>query len=173
MKWYQSLSRGRQIAALVVITHGFLVCMLGGDHWLHRVKAERKKIIVNSIVYRAPAKTISPSTKVKTQHVEGGIKKQTISKKSVLYPSNGGIASDALLTEIEENLDALTKTTSASQKSTITIPDFVSKTQTSEYSTDQQIVGFLQEALELPEFGSVKIQLSINGLGTLEELVIL
>jgi len=61
MSWYASLSRGKQIAFSVFLTHGILLVMLGVDHWMHRTNVQRKKVTVNTIVLAAPPKVVTSS----------------------------------------------------------------------------------------------------------------
>jgi hypothetical protein len=179
MHWYQSLSRGKQIAVFVVAAHGFMLCMLGGDHWMHRANGNRKKITVHTILCSPPkvaAKTkLSPKTQPasKTQKLvaKQPLPKEPPAKLAAPMVAPAPLDSDALLAKIENNLDLLAENTSVVKKSTITIPDFTFRP--TEYSAAEQIVSLLQASLELPEFGSVKVQLSINAVGILEEVAIL
>jgi len=80
-----------------------------------------------------------------------------------------------LLKEIEQNFESLSNVAPLPKKSDIVVPTLALQfqEQPQEYSATEQIASMLQNALELPEFGEVKIKLQIGRLGTLDNIEIL
>ncbi len=172
MRWYLSCSRGTQILITVLVAHGLLLSMLGVDHWMHHTPIKRKKVAVHTVILTSQSKQIEreQSPKIAKEPQKEKIVKTT--KKTASLPKK---EETLLLKEIEESLESLTKATSFSKKSEIIVPtlDLQISTQVQEPLAAEQIAALLQETLELPEFGLVKVKLSIGKVGTLENLEIL
>ncbi|HEX2583453.1 MAG TPA: hypothetical protein VHL30_04990 [Chlamydiales bacterium] len=163
-------TRGKQIAVAVLLMHALLLAMLGADHWMHRVKRERKPVAVRTFVLE-PAPKAAPSTPTKTI----SSKKSAVPKPPQKKAPVPTAAQDHLLAEIEKNLESFTANPAPVKKTNIAIPTLNTQPQTqpTEPFAVEQIAALLQEYLELPEFGEVKIKLSINPNGRLEKLEIL
>lgn len=164
-------TRGKQIAVAVLLAHAFLLTMLGADHWMHRTKVERKPVAVRTFVLEPLPKAAFPTTSpTKTTSP-----KKTTPKPQQKKPPAPTAPQDHLLAEIEKNLESLTASTPTVKKAKIAIPTLNTQPQAqpTESFAIEQIAALLQENLELPEFGEVKIKLSINRLGVLETLEIL
>jgi hypothetical protein len=174
MDWYLSLTRGKQIFIAVVLAHLFSLAMLGADHWMHRVRVHHKKVSVNTFVVAPPPKPVTSESGAVIVKPKATAKK--VQPKKVINSSKASTNKEVtLLADIEKNLKDLATPTSPAKKTNIEIPNFHSVEQVNEIdsTTPEQIAAFLQEALELPEFGEVKIKLSINRFGALETLEIL
>ncbi len=189
MNWYLSLTREKQIAIAVLLAHGLLLAMLGADHSMHRTNVECKKITVHTIILETPTKAAptaisaaAPKPKIsipappKQSTVKTESKKQPAQTASTSPQHQNSPTQDHLISEIEKNLKSLAASAPVVKKSNIAIPTFKTpqlQTQSTEHFAVEQIATLLQETLELPEFGEVKISLSINRFGILEKLEIL
>lgn len=174
MGWYLSLSRRRQIFVAVVMTHFFFLIMLGADHWIHRSRVQQKRVSVHTYVAAPPPKPIASVSPSKVATTAPSPKK-VLPKKTPPQAAKKSVEND-LVSEIEKNLNSLVTVATPIKKPNIEIPNYQEQHHQSEAndsSAAEQIAALLQESLELPEFGEVKIKLSINRFGVLENLEIL
>ena len=186
MNWFLSLARKNQIVISVFLTHLFFLAMLGADHWMHRNPLKRQHVNVRTFVVEAPAPTPVPTLAPKPAPVAATqkAKPQPVAKKTPpkVEPKKAAakvvapVPQEAsILSEIEKNLDSITTSPAPQKKTAIESPSLVTQPRPSieDASVGEQVAALLQETLELPEFGDVKMKLWINRFGILEKLEIL
>ncbi|MDE3045070.1 MAG: hypothetical protein KGJ02_00270 [Verrucomicrobiota bacterium] len=174
---FRSLTRGKQITLGVLCAHALLVILMLGNYWIDRPLPRRRPIAVRT--FRAPSpqpvaiqssSLVKPAPKKTTSQPTKAIPKAVPKKVApVVSPP-----SDALLQEITKNLESLS-TPVPSTKSAIAVPTIQFNTpHEEEKETDfDSIALFLQNALELPEYGEVKVRLTIDTAGHVASLEIL
>lgn len=183
-EWFYGLTRGKQIVIGVLLAHAFCLLILMTDYFCKMRPAKRHKIAVNMVQIEAPKK---PAAVVKVAPVKPASKKvapvkappkptPTPKKKEVAPPPPQKSVDASLLKEIEDNLEILSNhLPPTQQKTVIQIPTFseARPRESNQGTMDETIAAFLQEALTLPEFGEVKVFLSIDTVGQLQSLEII
>jgi hypothetical protein len=196
MNWFHSLTRGKQIALSVLAAHTLLLCVLLGDYWVTRNPLRPKKIAVKNIRYSSPqpqtkttvavatpTKTAKPSAPKEkaapTPAPKKGTKKSTSIETKQASPKPKE-EKNVLLEEIAKNLNSIAAVVPAApKKSEIAIPTldpilhFTSEPSDFEPTDAERIALLLQELLQLPEYGEVKVELKIDRFGRLESCAIL
>ncbi len=191
MKLYEilrTLSRGKQIALAVFALHCLAVVALLGHHLYSRKMRPTRPMIVRTVPPSIPA--IAPKSPP-TQQIEKKIT-QSLPKKAApatdkkpplvkptkaKAPPSVAPAQQELLQEIAQSLDTVSKPT-PTPRTQLTIPTKITptaQTQTDSYnpSYDEQLIAFLQDALILPEYGTVRAKLEIDSSGKLLSCTIL
>lgn len=199
---FRLLSLAKQIGLTVLFFHAVLVTFILLDHTLRKSRQFPTKIAIRtfspSIISTAPPKTIpvtgnaSPQKAANTKK-QGNVKKPTVSKKetpSKILKKRGESPVErkerisheqtALLQEMAENLEILSSSTEIqTPRRKLNLPSSIPK----RISVDDEIQldpsygaalgAYLQEALDLPEYGEVKVKLTIDAAGTLLTMEIL
>lgn len=148
-----------------MVVHGILLFIFCVEQWMVAKPVKRKPVVVNT-VRMAEAPVVVEEPKI-TKVAASSTKKTTVAPKKQV-PAK---PSTSALQEIEQSLAAIAKPTAAAPKTAIEIPtvEFAEI----EDSPIDRISSYLQEMLQLPEFGEVKVELSINRFGKLEKLEVL
>ncbi len=201
-KWFQALSRARQIVWVVFALHALSILVLASESWLRR-SPKRTKIAVHTVQFQEPIARVevlrppsqsapapkpeiaSPVTQ-KTVSVPKPTAKKNIapkaipSKKAVVKPEKTIAPSPQalLLEEIQQTLREIAEPIAlAPKKAALDIP-VLSHTVLSGPQNEtppgieERLSAFLQEMLQLPEFGEVKVKLSIDAKGRLTQFEI-
>ncbi len=185
MKWFDALTRGKQIAVSVLFAHFLILAVLAADSWVTSKPIQHKKIAVKTVRFASPSPATKTITKASTP-TSSSKKKEVASnkpsaKKQSKAPvkSNGSIATKTptsspkqeLVAEIEQCLQTLTTIEKPHSKTTLEVPTFNQviqfETESTEPTPTEQIALFLQEQLQLPDFGEVKAELKIDRFGHL------
>lgn len=182
-------SRGKQIATVVVGVHLFVLFALMSHHlmtcrWRQPrpmivrtlsplVHTERKVVKVETggekrLVTKTPLSPASPAPEKKSIQQ---------AKKETLRARKGKPApvQESILKEIAESFEAIGKEPKKSvHKPALSIPGkVISKTQVAEEASigdatyEELLIVFLQNALDLPEYGEVKMEIEIDSFGKL------
>ena len=189
--WFYALSRGKQIVWSVLAVHALLVVVLMSESWLRR-SHHRKAIAVHTVQWvepqapRAPVVVAAPTPVARakpaakpTPKAAPAAKKPVAEKpvvtKSHVKPQNP--EQTALLNEIQQTLREIAKpATPVASKPQLAIPTLAATSVVQEAPPDnvhERLSAFLQEALQLPEFGEVKVELSVDARGKLTHFKIL
>ena len=192
IRWYQSLSRKNQIIFAVFFIHGVHLLFLTAEQWFSPQQLKQKKLAIRTFTLPAEPKKTPPIREQKTTapvnaSVSMAIKPQLLKKQPAKTATqapakNKSDSQQALLQEIENNLQVLSSLPSkTANKTEISVPVFfepppieTTPSYESEFaSLNERIAAMLQETLQLPEFGEVKIFLSIDRFGRLQSLEVL
>lgn len=203
MKYIQlflSFSRSRQIAISVCLAHLLVVIGLIGHHLITRRPSPPRPIVVRTVVPKAvapvqletkqkPAPSTVPVVKKETPKKEP--KKEIAKAKPKPAPETKKPAlekslaqpvqeKDPLLEEIAQRLEALAAASEPPRfRPSLSLPSEVEpKAKVTESSNENPVYGeiliaYLQNALDLPEFGEVKAKLDIDRFGRLIDFEIL
>ncbi len=181
---FLTLPKKHQIALSVLISHLFFLFGALFQHGFSLRKKELRSILVKMYTPESPARTVqitpfsslgqtplaSPSHT--TEKKVPKVNVPEIRKKSRSGHKPAQPEAQAVLKEISQSLDVLKSKPHPSQ--IIEIPQKIaSKSQPMSTSTDlgveyrEFLIAFLQNNLDLPEYGKVKAKLTINSFGTL------
>ncbi len=156
-----------------------------------RIAAPAPKVVAKQAAQQkpvsAPAKVVTPPKPVAKAIPKQAVKQETkaVSKpaakaapKSVSVVAKPVATKEQtkLLKEIEQNLSSIETPVVKSKKVELEVPVVELKEEVSheeEASSTEQIAFFLQESLRLPEFGQVRMQLSIDRFGKLKTFEVL
>ena len=143
-----------------------------GNYWIDRPALRRRPIAVRMVQYAIP-KPVVAETSVHVKPAPKKVEKAAIKPK--IAPKNP--TSDAALKQIAKSLDALAVKPAPIVKQELAIPQMqltLERLPEEEVvAASEQIACFLQETLQLPDYGEVKAHLVINRFGKLETLEIL
>lgn len=183
MKWLEKfylLSRGKQISLVVCLIHFVAILGLLTHHlasW--RFKPARPMVVRTVIphIEKAAPKTSVPKATV-AKPVEKP--KPTVSKPAAKKVTSPVIVAqkapeNRLLKEITESLETI-RSESKSSRSTLTIPSTIKKTEIAsdiDPTYGEFLIAYLQNALDLPEYGEVKAKIEIDRFGHLVNCEIL
>lgn len=191
--WFYSLSRAKQVTWCVLAAHALMAVALISESWLHK-SPPRKAIAVHTVQWAesqpshtpvsvtVPASGVhskfatKPASKITPSAKKPAVKKQVITK-SHIKPQSPKQAK--LLNEIHQTLREIAEPTPpVALKPQLTIPTLapILSAATTEAPLDnvhERLSAFLQETLQLPEFGEVKIELSVDARGKLTHFKIL
>jgi hypothetical protein len=158
-----------QIALCVIGVHGALLLLFMIQEGIRPVN--RKRVVVNTVriapapkpvVAHKPATVVASAPKPK-------VKAQVPKKAVVSKPAPTEVRTESALKELEESV-AKMAAGAPTAKPAIDVPilDF----EIPEESPTERIASYLQEVLQLPEFGQVKVDLIIDRFGKLEKMEI-
>ncbi len=209
MKFYKAfllLSRGKQIALVVCLSHLLAIFCLLGHHLITRRIRPPRPMVVRTI---APAMKVEPNLQVakqapapqkqtaapkpkpaaqaKPKPLAPVAKKETPAKPKAIAVSKPAAKKelpvdeeDHFLKEIASNFEAFREESQKPTKATLTLPSTIQrKPQVSqgEVNVDptysEFLIAYLQNALDLPEFGEVKAKIEIDRFGKLVNLEII
>lgn len=178
LKVYQNFTRGKQIAVGVVFVHFTLLFMLSCHHLIiSRLKPPRPMIV----------KTISPvapTLPVKEKPVSAPVSAQILPKKTIAAPKPSEKPAPKIalpkptkkvenpLSEIAKSLESFGSDTKKKTPIPLAVPKKVAPPPKEEEVVDdvryeELLIAFLQESLDLPEFGHVRLKLEIDHFGRL------
>lgn len=186
--YFLTLSRGKQIGLVVCMVHLFAVFGLMCHHLVSRRLKPPKSMIVRTItppVERKTQTTKAESTVPKIQQPVAATtpkpKPATPSKKPApvkpapIAKKEAPVKQERLLKEIAESLETL-NTDSKKARTALALPSKIApKTEVVEDSPNygEFLIGYLQTALDLPEYGEVRARLEIDRFGRLIDCEIL
>ncbi len=187
-------SRGKQIAVVVCLVHFLTLLILACHHLISLKLRSPRPMVVRTIVpmklalceasspkNQAFANTkptaIAPKHKPQSQKAAAG--KETAPIKNGSGVKQNGKAD--VYKEIAESLDVISSSAKKATRPTLTIPSKVDrKTTTFEEESghmdatySEYLIAFLQTALDLPEYGEVKMEIEIDSFGKLVDCSIL
>ena len=187
--WFYKLSRGKQIVVAVLLAHIGCLFFLSADYLLSWAPPKRRKVVVNMVTIAPPKvqpfvtkkPTLKPplkkpETKPETKQVAKPEKKSAPTQAIAKAPPSPPPETASLLKEIEASLETIASPASLpAQKTTLQIPMLteIIREPTSTGFSDEIIAAFLQEVLTLPEFGDVRVSMTIDRSGRLKSLEVL
>lgn len=175
-KYFLSLSKGYQIASVVLILHGTVVFWAMTDHFLKKRGKKQQAMIVRTVRPFQPSVIVSAPIAAPSQKKidsPAPVKKAPSTPTKSLKQTQKPVVDAALLGELTKNLEALSSSQKKKSSSpSISIPQIIackpelenSESQNSSYA--ENVVALLTSSLDLPEFGAVKICLQIDALGS-------
>ena len=187
---FTALSRFKQIVYCVFAVHLFIVFVLCAHHVLGG-KKPKTKIVVRTVqkapLIRSQVVVITPPH---IKSVKKGVSSAAPSPKKCLSPAKPKVVTDApskpfveatkkvetsLLEQVESQLAAIEESSRVwSKPRPLTLPKEISPVEEEvPPSYGEKIVDYLQNALELPEMGEVKVDLELDGLGHIVRIDIL
>lgn len=185
-KKFLTFSRGKQITSAVCAAHLFAVIALFGHHLLSgRLKPPKPMIVRTVAAYQKPkTEPIRKELPKKAATVAASpppaksIKKSAPTKPKPAQPVAKALPNH-LLTEIAQSLETLSTEAKASSQVSLQIPSPIqakaelSSSLKTDPSYAEALIAYLQTALDLPEYGEVKVKIEINRFGLLAGLEIL
>ncbi|HEV7735879.1 MAG TPA: hypothetical protein VGO47_00660 [Chlamydiales bacterium] len=191
--WFYKLSRGKQIVVAVLLAHIGCLLFLSADYLLSWTLPKRRKVVVNMVTI-APPNVPATAQRQSTPVAKKPTSKPPALKKPEVKPASKPEKNSAsppaiakapppsppetvsLLQEIEASLETIASPTpTPTPKTTLHIPmltEIIRET-TGSGSSDEIIAAFLQEVLTLPEFGDVRVSMTIDRSGHLKSLEVL
>lgn len=186
------LSRGKQIAAAVVLTHLTVLFFLTCHHLFTRTSHHPRPMVIKTISPLARIEKKGPETpSVQTTQklaAAPSLKKEKFStdkitpmKKKSAPPKKHKPEPD-VLKEIAESFDVLAseapkKTVRPSLnvpiKKTPKTKEPEERSSSTDATYDEYLIAFLQNALDLPEFGDVKMEIEMDSFGKIIDCRIL
>jgi hypothetical protein len=165
----------KKISLYVLGAHFLLLLILLSQHLLTR-PFKYKPIAVRTVhIARTPPPPPVAAIKQPAKSSPTPAKKPSVIAKSASPKKKSPAPSQKLLQDIESNLQALTSPVVKERvKTEISIPTLHIESITFEESNStERIAAFLQDSLQLPEYGEVKVALSLDRSGKLLHLDIL
>jgi outer membrane biosynthesis protein TonB len=191
------LSRGKQIALVVCMIHCLLVLALFGHHLFTRQLRPPRPMVVRTLAAQPPPRAIAsaPTPKAAAAKakppapVKKAAAKATPAAKAAVKsappktilakpaPVHKPVQEELLLQEIAESLETLSAETMRT-RTALTVPSKVqSKAEIAPTSLDptygELLIAYLQNELDLPEYGEVKAKIEIDRFGRLIDCQIL
>lgn len=186
---WNSFSRAKQIAIAVLFGH-FLALLALAIHHLATPRPRYHPIAIHTI--SSPAVSLPPLPPALASHPVSSAPRPSspkpVSSKPPARPSTKSSPSKksppqkttaSLLDSLSQNLQALSSHSASPPKADLPIPKLLTKKPavTIEHPLDlsyaQSLIFFLQNALELPEIGEVKVSLTILPSGALQSCEII
>lgn len=174
--FFLNLSRGKQIAILVLFTHFILLLSLIAHHWLTQEAQVHNRIAVHTVSLAQP-KSSSPSAPTGyKQPVPKNNKPAFEAKKKKTHSvstSKKRTVDESILKKAVEQLQMLAPDVPSKKREDLYIPSKMSLetsviTETiGDASAGERLISFLQTVLQLPEHGEVLIKLEIGPSGDL------
>lgn len=174
------LSRGKQIAIAVCLLHLFAIFMLFGHHLITKSKPIRPMIVKTHVERKVEQpKVEKPMVAVAKPQA---VAPKPVAKKAAPKPAPVAkkiappVKQDPVLKEIAQSFEALSSQTKKSRP-TLNLPSKIeSKAQLapeSDPSYGEYLITYLQNALDLPEYGDVRVKLEIDRFGRLIDCQVL
>jgi hypothetical protein len=177
VKRFLALSRFKQIVFIVIALHFSAIFCLCLHHIFSREKP-KSKIIVRTISFppKVITQAVSVAPKVKKESPKTAAKAPIGTpkpKEKVLtqVKTKEKSIESSLIQEIEKDLADLEKKPTSVHKSSLSLPKEIVAPHVKEETEEchagygEILVSYLQNSLELPEMGEVKIDLEIDSLG--------
>ncbi len=189
--WFYKLSRGKQIVVAVLLAHFGCLLFLSADYLLSWAPPKRRKVVVNMVTI-APPNVPVPAQRQSAPVAKKSTPKPPTLKKPEVKPASKPEKKSAppqtiakappppetvsLLQEIEASLETIASPApTPAPKTTLHIPTLteIIRETPSNGCSDEIIAAFLQEVLTLPEFGDVRVSMTIDRSGHLKSLEVL
>jgi hypothetical protein len=188
-KIFSALSRAKQIFIVVFLLHFTALFTLCAYHFASRQKPHRTRIAVRTV--RPPPTTFTAQRTQKSaasslpSKAATAVKKTSPAKKKdskqTATPRQQITSDDsALIREIAENLAVLSEPQKSASLPKLSLPSTLPKTlriEETDLDADstygETLIGYLQSALDLPEYGEVVAKLEIDRKGHLVHCEIL
>lgn len=195
-----TFSRGKQIAVSVILVHLLVLFCLTGHHLVTCRWRTPRPMVIKMISPLAPlAKKVIASKEI-TQKSQPPAEKNTVAPTAASKKTAAPVASakkeskistsvkgkpaqktveKSVLKEIAESIDAISSEPKKSFRSPLNVPvKAAPKLQETPVEEDdatyeEYLIAFLQTALDLPEFGEVKMEIEIDSYGKLVDCKIL
>jgi hypothetical protein len=172
---FAALSRFQQILCVVFALHLSVVFVLCVHHFVNREKP-KAKIVVRTLhkppVIRSKVVAAAPPQIKKVKKEVDPLPKKQISPPaqkclSTSKPKEGVSVDPSLIAQMENELSVLEEKRNWSKSPSLQLPKEPqeAKTQEIDPSYGEVLVEYLQNALELPELGEVKVDLELDVLG--------
>lgn len=170
-KWFFSLTRAKQITICVLGAHFALLFIWTGSYWISPRPHLPKKVTVRTVqIPKPPPPKSTPASNKNLAQAKPSPKKIPTPSKPAQSKS---LQKEKILKEIASNLKEISQKPNQT-KPEIKIPLFhLENQEESPENFSEQIALFLEEMLQLPEFGKVKAHLTIDRFGKLISLEIL
>lgn len=171
-----------QIGAIVVTLHLFCLFVWTSGYLWHRATTKRHKIAVNMVRIEPPPKPAKPVAAAPRPVAQPAAKKTAAAPKPVPKTNKPKPAAtpppkpkpDALLQEIAGNLDAIAApVTIPATKTEVQIPVLATAQKNTASGSEETIASLLQASLTMPEFGEVRMQLTVDRRGRLRSMEVL
>lgn len=162
------LPRAKQIATVVCIAHFSALFFLLCHHLLSFPKRSSKSMVIRTIAIPAEKKENIIAANPAAKSTPAPQKKLPPPKKTTTLPKKTD--QKPLTQEITKSFDALSSESKTFTPLTVPTKKEIksqSKTQTKEPYYEELLIAYLQNILDLPEYGEVKLEIEINGSGTL------
>lgn len=195
-RFWNSLSRGKQITLAVLFGHFLLLLALTIHHFatpkplhrpiaIHTVRSESSSVPPkqheNLILKPASDSQIShhPKSSPRTKSPQRPTSSSRPTPKSPSSKKPPQQKASSILDQLSQSLETLSSHSASPPKAELPIPKLLTKKPavTIEHPLDltyaQSLIFFLQNALELPEIGEVKVSLTILPSGTLQSCEII
>lgn len=183
---FLTLSRGKQIALVVCLFHLVAVLGLIGHHFATRRLRPPRPMVVRTLAAQPAPRAIASAPTPVAKTAEPKPKSKTpapVAKKSTPSATKTGtkpapIAKKApVFQEIAESLEALSSE-AARTRTILTVPSKIqSKAEIAPSKFDptygELLIAYLQNELDLPEYGEVKVKIEIDRFGRLVDCEIL
>jgi hypothetical protein len=182
------LSRGKQIALTVFLSHFFIVLALFGHHLFTRQLRPPRPMVIRTLAAQPPPRPLAtaPVAKATPAPAKPKAKPSAPAKKATPKASAApqpvvkktAAKEEDLLQEIAANLQALSTETKPS-RSTLTVPSkLASKAEIKsdtpfDPTAGEILIAYLQNELDLPEYGEVRAKIEIDRFGKLVSCQIL
>lgn len=174
-----SCSRKTLFTSIVLGAHFVLLMTLLIHHGLSNHPIPSKIVVHNRSLQTTSVQTSSVIAKEPPKKKQGTQQRSAPSTKAaqVSKETSATVKKQGIASKKKEELEALWKeldsfASPSFSSSSIDIPSQVSAPIEEEASYEEILIGYLQNVLELPERGEVKVNLTINGAGKLLNLEI-
>lgn len=181
------LSRGKQIALAVCLTHFLLVLALLGHHLFTRQLRPPRPIVVRTLAAQPPQRAIAAAPAPKPAAAKSTAPKKTPAPAQKptakakpapkIVSAAKKIPPPAVLQEIAESLETLS-VERAPTRTALTVPTKIqAQAEIASTALDptygEILIAYLQNELDLPEYGDVKAKIEIDRFGRLVDCQIL
>lgn len=185
LKKFLLLTRGKQIALVVLAIHLFSIFSMFGHHLFTQRMRPPRPIAVRTI--SPPQPSIQTAKREEKPKPVPPVKKETAANKPKTAPPKQAAAAkkqsaaapkQPILKEIGESLETLSEKPKLKPRTALNLPEKIeTKTEPSKTIDDPNygefLIAFLQNTLDLPEYGEVKAQIEIDRFGQLVSCKIL
>ncbi len=187
-RFFQLLPRGKQIGAIVCLLHLLAIFALLGHHLASRRQKPPRPMIVRTIT---PFKAEQQAPKIKKEAITAAKSQPAAKPKPTPQPKKEiaakkieaaapPVKNQNALKEIAESLKTLSSEIEKPIRSNLVLPAKIQpKTQFTPPASEESpsygefLIAYLQNALDLPEYGDVKATLEIDRFGKLIQCQIL
>lgn len=188
-KSFRSLSRAKQIAFFVFCAHGFIVSTMFFQHRFVSHRPTPTKIAVRTLPAPQEQAAPLPSSSFVSQQIPAPVSSPRPPKKSPSPPKqkktspktlSRAAQQQELLQKMAKNFEDIGKQKILSPArpplplpKAIPVTAHLEEANSQTFSYGEALIAYLQSALELPEYGEVKVRLEIAASGHLMALQIL
>ncbi len=178
---FSLLSRGKQIAAVVSFVHLMALFALTIHHLAtSRLKAPRPMVVKTFSLQQASPTQVGASKSVTAAAVQKPSSPKPAAQQKTIA-AKPKITNDKLLKSVAESLETIKSEPKNKARPSLNVPSKrgakVPVVEEKEVEVDgtyaEFLIAFLQQNLELPEYGEVKMEIEIDGFGKLVQCQIL